>query len=99
MYDPGGCSSHLWGCHLDVQTLALSHREFLTHVGVIPASSRSSLGPSAISDARGRSPRTWGSSRLGHVGREDWPVFPTHVGVVPDPQRPEWPGPGVPHAR
>ncbi len=106
-------SPRAWGCFRPGHGRRHLHHVFPTRVGVFPTKPLTISGESCLPHARGgvstsvmmvvsslgSSPRAWGCFRRPPVARRLRGVFPTRVGVFPQPRRRTSPRRSLPHAR
>ena len=90
-------SPRTWGCFFPVAARLHSQRVFPTHVGVFLPHGACAVYALSLPHARGgvslyaafpsrpgtSSPRTWGCFSAEKIAKEEYKVFPTHVGVFP----------------
>ncbi|KMG98344.1 hypothetical protein SM64_02115 [Klebsiella pneumoniae] len=109
----GVSSPRTWGCFLFLHLSRGWFRVFPTHVGVFPQCSILHRAQGSLPHARGgvsdaysdfchrrkSSPRTWGCFYRFALTISTIHVFPTHVGVFPNPYSTQARWPCLPHAR
>ena len=102
-----------WGCFSPVRRQPSKYRVFPTPVGVFLLDLPMKAADGGLPHARGgvsryhcryfyqgeSSPRPWGCFHAPHLGRGQYPVFPTPVGVFPSCSMSELSISGLPHAR